>query len=264
MYLRNFWKLLPSLFTLDFWFVNRKLKKLAKEHVGALEIYKAKQWATKHGYSWDNTWYLDGEKFVMKNNCCICMYSPYEQTLTRFYTHMKNFSDKKVPNNTFLLNCNKTANFLLEKFMVTESKILYEREVKYYEMNKRISAEGKDYLDSKEFLLDLHWLSMYNYYDILDLRDNTNYSNKEKREFVGDFDTYSKIDLNNFLSIEEVEEKVKNKEVYKWNWANDTILTALTEEGIDSVLVINPTKLYGVKVTKDLLKRLNKEFFESE
>ena len=254
MYLHNFWKLLPSLFTLDFWFVNRKLKKLVKNHiVGAYEIDEAKKWATKQGYTWDNTWYIDGEKFLMKDNCCICMYSPYDHEFTRYYAHTRNYSEKKTANQTFLLNHNKTANFFFKYFLSLESKKLYDREVKYYEMNKRISAEGKDYLDSEDFLNDLHWLSMCNYYDLLDLRDNTNYSNKEKREFVGDFYSLSKIDLNEYETIEENH----NSNL----WINDIILTALNKEGIDSVLVINPSKLYGVKITKELLKRLQKEFF---
>ena len=41
----------------------------------------------------------------------------------------------------------------------------------------------------------------------------------------------------------------------------DYIPTALTRGAIDSVLCINPEKIYNIKVTPDILKRLHKIYF---
>ena len=121
MYFKNFWKVLPDLFTLDFWRVNPKLKKLA-QNIGYDCLSEAEIWAAHKGYDWCYTWYLDGEKFLLKKEICICMYSPYEEKFTRIYAHQPDYKENYNYNDTFMLNHNKSARFFFEHFVIPESK----------------------------------------------------------------------------------------------------------------------------------------------
>ena len=142
MYLEHFWKILSSVFTLDFWRVNPKLKKLNK-HLGAESIYKAKKWAKKHGYDWDNSFYMDGEKFLSKNGVAICMCQPYRHEIfTRELAHVGD-DGSVYYNTTFLLNHNKTANYLFQNFILKEQYHIFLRDMIYNEINKKYHDEGQ-------------------------------------------------------------------------------------------------------------------------
>ena len=110
--LKHFWKVLPSIFTLDFWRVNKIVR---KKRFGCLytfaDIFAIKKWAKKKGYSWDNSWYLDGEKYLYKNGVKVCMIQPFNpRVLTRTKAHQPDYCDDIIIDNTFLLNHNKTDN----------------------------------------------------------------------------------------------------------------------------------------------------------
>lgn len=110
MYLKSFWKVLPLIFTKDFWFVNNKLKAYK-------DLQAIKCWAKQKGYRWDNTFYMDGEKYFWKGNVKVCMVQPYNwDVFTRYYAHQPewiNLSGKEpFGDGTFLLNRHKTAKYI--------------------------------------------------------------------------------------------------------------------------------------------------------
>lgn len=265
MYLGYFWKILPSIFTFDFWRVNKIVRK--KKRFGCIysleeDLYIIKKWAKKHGYTWDNTWYLDGERYLLKNNVPVCMIQPmFPRKLTRNMAHQPDYADKIVnKNHVFLLNHNKTANALFEA-LNAEQEILFKRDKLCEKINHKVAKEKTKYTKSDEFIYDLAELSFENYYDILALKNNTTLSVKEKKQYIGDYCEYDQVYLKDYLSWEEFEElEVKGKE-YNWCWTGDYIPTALTRGAIDSVICINPDKIYNVKVTPDILKRLHKIYF---
>lgn len=260
--LTHFWKVLPSIFTLDFWRVNKIVR---KKRFGCLytfdDIFTIKKWAKKKGYSWDNSWYLAGEKYLYKNGVKVCMIQPFNpKVLTRVKAHQPDYKDNIICDTTFLLNHNKTANALFE-CLNRERMYLYERDVLYFKIANKFATKDKEYLNSNEFLTDLAELSFGNYYDVLALKNNSNLTLKEKKQYIGDYCDYDNIMLKDYLSNEEYEElKVKGKDP-DWNWTADLIPTALTRGAIDSVLCINPEKLPKLKVTAALLKRMHKLFF---
>ena len=260
--LTHFWKVLPSIFTLDFWRVNRIVR---KKRFGCLytfdDIFAIKKWAKKKGYSWDNSWYLDGEKCLYKNGVKVCMIQPFNpKVLTRIKAHQPDYKENIIRDTTFLLNHNKTANALFE-CLNKERKYLYERDILYFKIANKFATKDKEYLNSNEFLTDLAELSFGNYYDVLALKNNPNLTLKEKKQYIGDYCDYDNIILKDYLSNEEYEElKTKGKDP-DWNWTADLIPTALTRGAIDSVLCINPEKLPKLKVTTTLLKRMHKLFF---
>ena len=262
MNLTHFWKILPSIFTLDFWRVNKMVR---KKRFGCLytfdNIFAIKKWAKEHGYSWDDSWYLDGERYLWKNNVPVCMIQPLSPNkLTRYKAHLLNYTDQATRNRTFLLNCNKTANALFEA-LNKEREILFKRDQLCEKINRKVAKEKSKYMKSDEFIRDLAELSFENYYDVLALKNNTNLSAKEKKEYIGDYCDYDSVYLKDYITWEESEELEVRNEDYEWNWTADYIPTALTRGAIDSVLCINPEKIYNVKVTPDILKRLHKIYF---
>lgn len=262
MNLKYFWRILPSIFTLDFWRVNKMLR---KKRFGCLcifdNLFEIKEWAKKHGYSWDNTWYLDGERYLWKNGIPVCMIQPmFSDKLTRYMAHQPDYKEYTNKNSTFLLNHNKTANALFEA-LNKEREILFRRDQLCEKINYKIAKEKSKYMKSDEFIRDLAELSFENYYDILALKNNTNLSAKEKKEYIGDYCDYDSVYLKDYITWEESEKAEAANEDYEWNWTADYIPTALTRGAIDSVLCINPEKIYNVKVTPDILKRLHKIYF---
>ena len=259
--LNSFWRVLPLLFTLDFWRINRNLLS-RRGYKYYAELDEIKKWAKKHGYYTSDGWYLDGEKYLFKNGIKLCMIQPlYYDKLTRLYAWQPNGKEGTHFDHTFLLNKHKTARALF-KCLNEESNALFERDRLCDKINQRIAAKDKKYLKSDEFLHDLAHLSRWNYYDILDLKNNTIYTNKEKKQFLGDYCDYEPIFLSDYLSFEEAEIKEATGEEFDWNWTADFIPTALTRGSIDSVLCINPSKIHGLKVTPELLKRMHNLFFK--
>lgn len=262
LYIRSFWRALSQIFTLDFWRVNKMLR---KRHLGCLytyekELYEIKKWAKAKGYHWDNTWYLDGEKYLYRNGVAVCMIQPYQsKVFTRYKAHQPNYTDKLVEDKTFLLNHNKTAKALFE-CLNKEREYLFDRDRLCEKINNKLS--DKQYVNSNEFLSDLSELSFGNYYDILDLKHNTNLTTKEKKEYIGDYCDYDKLNFSYWLSFEDAEEKEKAGEDFEWNWTADFVPTALTRGAIDSVLCINPDKIRGLKVTPELLRRMHDLYFQ--
>lgn len=258
--LKSFWRVLPLVFTLDFWRVNKKLLK-CHGYIYYAELDEIKKWAKKHGYYTSNGWYLDGEKYLFKNGIKLCMIQPlYYNKFTREYAWQPNGKEGTHLDHTFLLNCHKTAKALFQ-CLNSECQRLYERDRLCDKINYKIAAKDKKYLKSDEFLHDLSTLSYENYYDILDLKNNTVYTNKEKRQFLGDYCDFKPVVLSDYLSFEEAEMKEARGEEFDWNWTADFIPTALTRGAIDSVLCINPSKIHGLTVTPDLLERMHKLFF---
>lgn len=260
--LKHFWKALPQIFTIDFWRVNKMVK---KHKVGCLytygDIYEIKKWAKAKGYSWDETWYLDGERYLYRKGVKVCMIQPFSpRVLTRYYAHQPDYEEYIIRDRTFLLNHNKTACALFD-CLNKEKEYLFDRDKLYEKINRKLTAKDKGYLDSNEFLTDLAHLSFGNYYDILDLKNNNTLTLKQKKQYIGDYCEYDTIYLKDYLSYEEYEEKEKNNENPDWNWTADFVPTALTRGSIDSVLCINPAKLPKLKVTATLLKRMHKLFF---
>ena len=94
--LKHFWKALPSVFTLDFWRVNKIVR---KKRFGCLytfdDIFAIKKWAKKKGYSWDNSWYLDGEKYLYKNGVKVCMIQPFNPRKMEFLELIKRSKQKE-------------------------------------------------------------------------------------------------------------------------------------------------------------------------
>ncbi len=262
--LTHFWKVLPSVFTFDFWRVNKIVR---KKRFGCLytfdDIFAIKKWAKQKGYSWDNSWYLDGEKYLYKNGVKVCMIQPFNpKVLTRIKAHQPDYKDNVVCDTTFLLNHNKTANTLFE-CLNKERKCLYERDMLYSKIANKLAAKDKGYLNSNEFLTDLAELSFGNYYDVLALKNNPNLTLKEKKQYIGDYCDYDNIVLKHYLSNEEYDQlEAKGENDLDWNWTADFIPTALTSGAIDSVLCINPDKLPELKVTPELLKRMHDLFFK--
>ena len=262
--LKSFWRVLPSVFTVDFWIVNKIVR---KRHFGCLytfsDAYAIKKWAKAKGYSWDTTWYLDGEKYLYKNGVKVCMIQPFNpRVLTRIMAHQPNHCDDIVVDDTFLLNHNKTANALFE-CICHEFDILYERDMLYNKIAYNIAKKDKEYLNSNEFLSDLGTLSFGNYYDVLALKNNKSLTIKEKKQYIGDYCEYANVVLKHYLSNEEYDElKKQGENDLDWNWTADFIPTALTSGAIDSVLCINPDKLPELKVTPELLKRMHNLFFK--
>ena len=259
MNLAYFWKVLPFVFTLDFWRVNKVLHKTRFGYTFN-NLFEIKEWAKKHGYSWDNTWYLDGERYLWKNRVPVCMIQPMFNKPTRYMAHQPDYKEYTNKNFTFLLNHNKTANALFEVLNL-EREILFKRDKLCEKINYKVAKEKSKYIKSDEFIRDLAELSFENYYDILALKNNTKLSAKEKKEYIGDYCDYDIIHLKDYITWEESEELEARNEDYEWNWTADYIPTALTRGAIDSVLCINPEKIYNVKVTPDILKRLHKVFF---
>ena len=260
LYLKSFWKVLPMLFTKDFWFTNKMVK---KRRFGCLytfdNVYEIKKWAKRKGYSWDSTWYLNGERYLYKDGVPVCMIQPYNpKILTRYFAHQPDYTDELVEDKTFLLNRSKTAKALFE-CLNKEREYLYERDMLCEKITKNL--KNKEYINSNDFLTDLAHLSFGNYYDILELRNDSIYSNKEKQQFIGDYCDFDKIKITSYLSCSEAEEKELNGEDFDWNWTADFVPTALTEGAIDSVLCINPHKIPGLTVTPELLKRMHDLFF---
>lgn len=262
MNLAHFWRILPSVFTLDFWRVNKILRKKCFGCLYTVDnLFKIKEWAKKHGYSWDNTWYLDGERYLWKNGVPVCMIQPmFSDKLTRYMAHQPDYKEYTNKNSTFLLNRNKTANALFEA-LNKEREILFNRDKLCEKINRKVAKEKSKYIKSDEFIRDLAELSFENYYDILALKNNTNLSAKEKKEYIGDYCDYDPVYLKDYITWEESEKAEAANEDYEWNWTADYIPTALTRGAIDSVLCINPEKIYNVKVTPDILKRLHKIYF---
>ena len=262
--LKHFWKVLPFIFTLDFWRVNKMVR---KKRFGCLytfvDVFAIKKWAKKKGYSWDNSWYLDGEKYLYKNGVKVCMIQPFNpRVLTRTKAHQPDYCDDIIVDNTFLLNHNKTANALFE-CICHEFDILHKRDMLYNKIAHKIAKKDKEYLNSNEFLSDLGTLSFGNYYDVLALKNNKSLTIKEKKQYIGDYCEYNNIVLKHYLSNEEYDElKNQGENDLDWNWTADFIPTALTSGGIDSVLCINPDKLPELKVTPELLKRMHDLFFK--
>ena len=257
----SFWKVLPLIFTLDFWRVNKKLLKNSR-NIYHLELNEIKKWAKKHGYYTSDGWYLDGEKYLFKNGIKLCMIQPlYYDKFTRLYAWQPNGKEGTHFDHTFLLNKHKTARALF-KCLNEESNALFERDRLCDKINQHIATKDKKYLKSDEFLRELFSLSYGNYYDVLDLKNNSLYTSKEKKEFLGDYCEYKPIILSDYLSFEEADMKEARKEEFDWNWTADFIPTALTRGAIDSVLCINPSKIHGLKVTPELLKRMHDLFFK--
>lgn len=263
LYLTHFWRVLPFIFTKDFWFTNKIVK---KKRFGCLytfdNVYEIKKWAKKQGYSWDNTWYLDGEKYLYKNGIPVCMIQPYNsKNFTRCRAHQPDYKECINRDTTFLLNCHKTAKALFE-CLNKEREYLFERDKIYNKISYKLAIEDKAYLDSDEFLTDLSDLSFGNYYDVLALKNNTKLTLKEKKQYIGDYCDYGSIILSHYLSYEEYEEQeAKGNTLDYWNWTADFVPTALSEGAIDSILCINPEKLPTLKVTPALLKRMHKLYF---
>ena len=259
MNLKYFWKVLPSVFTLDFWRVNKILRKTRFGYTFN-NLFKIKEWAKKHGYGWDDSWYLDGERYLWKNGVPVCMIQPMFNKPTRYMAHQPDYKEYTNKNSTFLLNHNKTANALFEA-LNKEREILFKRDQLCEKINRKVAKEKSKYIKSDEFIRDLAELSFENYYDVLALKNNTNLSAKEKKEYIGDYCDYDPVYLKDYITWEESEKAEAANEDYDWNWTADYIPTALTRGAIDSVLCINPEKIYNVKVTPDILKRLHKVYF---
>ena len=261
--LKHFWKVLPMIFTKDFWVVNKilKLQKVGCLYRYKYEIYEIKKWAKKKGYSWDNSWYLDGEKYLYKNKIPVCMIQPFTpRILTGYKAHQPDYEKYLVTDKTFLLNHHKTAKALF-MCLNKEREYLFDRDKLCEKINSAISKKDKKYLNSDEFLSDLAKLSFGNYYDILALKNNTNLSAKEKKAYIGDYCDYDIIHLKDYITFEEADEKTLKGEDFDWQWTADFVPSGLTKGAIDSVICINPEKIHGLKVTPQLLKRLHKMFF---
>lgn len=260
--LKQFWKALPQVFTIDFWVVNKMVR---KQRIGCLytykDVYEIKKWAKKKGYSWDDTWYLDGERYLWKNGVPVCMIQPFNPRIfTRYTAHQPNYEEYVIRDRTFLLNHNKTAKALFD-CLNKEREYLFDRDKLCLEISHKIAIKDKAYLDSDAFLNDLGKLSFGNYYDVLALKNNTNLTLKEKKQYIGDYCDYDTLYLKDYISNEEYDLKKAAGEDPDWNWTADFVLTALTRGAIDSVLCINPDKIRGLKVTPALLKRMHKMFF---
>ena len=264
LYVKHFWKVLPIIFTKDFWFTNKMLK---KKRFGCLNryvhnIYEIKQWAKKNGYSWDETWYLDSERYLYKNKVPVCMIQPYNPKIfTRYFAHQPDYTDELVENKTFLLNYSKTAKALF-KFLNKEKQYLYDRDRIYEKINSAIYRKDKQYLDSNDFLTDLSHLSFGNYYDVLALKNDIKLTDEEKKEYIGDYCDKRDVLLDDYISFEDAAIAEKTNKDFDWNWTADFIPTALTRGAIDSVLCLNPNKIRGLKVTPELLDKMHDLFFK--
>lgn len=260
--LKHFWKALLMVFTKDFWFVNKmlKLKKYGYLYQYEHELYEIKKWAKKKGYSWDNSWYLDGERYLYKNGIPVCMIQPlFPKVFTRYTAHQLNGKEYTNYDTTFLLNHHKTAKALFV-CLNKERDYLFDRDKLYEKINHGL--KNKKYIASDEFLQDLANLSFGNYYDILALKNNSMLSTREKKEYVGDYCEYTPIHLKDYLSFEEAEIASKAKEEFDWNWTADFVPTGLTSGAIDSIICLDPDKIHGLKITPKLLKRLHDLYFK--
>ena len=174
---------------------------------------------------WDNTWYLDGERYLWKNGIPVCMIQPmFSDKLTRYMAHQPDYKEYTNKNSTFLLNHNKTANALFEA-LNKEREILFRRDQLCEKINYKIAKEKSKYMKSDEFIRDLAELSFENYYDILALKNNTNLSAKEKKEYIGDYCDYDSVYLKDYITWEESEKAEAANEDYEWNYYGSRYVT---------------------------------------
>lgn len=88
-----------------------------KELKSYKNLVSMKHWAKQEGYGWDNSFYMNGEKYFCKGDVNICMVQPYNwEKFTRYYAHQPEWVDlsRKEPfgDETFLLNYHKTAKYI--------------------------------------------------------------------------------------------------------------------------------------------------------
>lgn len=249
--LADFWKMLPCIFSLDFWRVNPQLKKCNTW----IDAYNWNQEYEK--FIFDEHFYQDGEKYLFDNkHRPLCMCQPMFGDLTRSRAWQPDYNTYWNHDRQFLLNKNKTANHFMKKFLFRMQKIKFDRTMLLEKISRKVAQDKNiktdKYVDSDDFLSDLYKLSMYNYFDIMDLMLNSFYSTKEKNACLYDFYSLEPVRISDYtIFVKGITDDI---------WTNDFIPTAKSRKHqVDSIIVIPPQ--YNIKITKSILERMNKKYF---
>lgn len=254
IYLKNFFDSIFQLFLYSFWRVPKELD--SKWNNRFSEYLKIKKYINKKEYM-----------IISKDNCYILL-NKHGLHLSVVDINSLTYTRKigSEVDKTFLLNKNITAKYILSVYTSVQ-RFLNCREQLYETINKRYEELGQKYINSDEFLSHLHQLSYGNYYDIMELKNNINYTNKEKLKFLGDYYSGTFVSINCFRTFEEIEEiELNSIDEKEYNnlcfWTNDKVATALSLNDIDSIICINPSKIHGITLNKNILTRMKKKYFK--
>ena len=256
--LKDFWYMLGQVFTWRYWFVPKALKLNGYSGIVLIKIYM-----TSKGYSLIKATNEENKKETIyelwKKDHLLCILRRNRETSTMEYSRMDQDNEK---DSTFLLNTHKSAKYFVERLSEMYEK-LNDRDDLYEYIAEMIKKIGEKFLDTDEFLKILYKLSFGYYFDILDLKNNINFSKKEKKDLIGDFADLIPIDISKFLSYEEMLELPENSHTImdSYGWSDDIIPTAKSSGDIDAVVCINPTKIPLTKISKDILKKLHDRYF---